>query len=311
MVTEPPILLPPRLKAGDKIRFVSPASTPEKEAVLARAKVLENWGFRVDFGSHAFDKFAYLAGRDEDRLADLNEAIRDPDVRAIFATRGGKGSFRISEQLDFDAVRRDPKPLVGFSDITALHLVLWKECRLIGIHGALMNDVGWPADEDSGVDCLFQLLTSEADFLLYARENEPTIATTTDGLARGRLIGGNLSMIATCAGWSLPKLAGAVLLIEAVGIGIGQVDRELTMLRKAGHLDGIAGFAIGQFTGFDDARYPVLVDLLRDHLGRFGVPMLGGLPLGHGDRPLSVPVGAMAILDAGSRRLMVSQSALQ
>lgn len=311
MVTEPPVLLPPRLKAGDKIRFVSPASTPEKEAILARAKVLENWGFRVDFGPHAFDKFAYLAGRDEDRLADLNEAIRDPDVRAIFATRGGKGSFRISEQLDFDAVRRDPKPVVGFSDITALHLVLWKECRLIGIHGALMNDVGWSADEDSGGDCLFQLLTSEADFILYARENEPTIAATTDGLARGRLIGGNLSMIATCAGWSLPNLAGAILLIEAVSIGIGQVDRELTMLRKAGHLDGIAGFAIGQFTGFDDARYPVLVDLLRDHLGRFGVPMLGGLPLGHGDRPLSVPVGAMAILDAGSRRLTVSQSALQ
>ncbi|MDC9810346.1 MULTISPECIES: S66 peptidase family protein [Rhizobium] len=311
MLTEPPILVPPRLKAGDKIRFVSPASTPEKEAVLARAKVLESWGFHVDFGSHAFDKFGYLAGRDEDRLADLNEALRDPEVRAIFATRGGKGSFRISEQLDFDAVRRDPKPLVGFSDITALHLVLWKECRLVGVHGALMDDATWPSDTNSGGDCLFRLLTSGADYVLDARESEPTIATTTDGLARGRLIGGNLSMIATCAGWSLPNLAGAILLIEAVSIGIGQVDRELTMLRKAGHLDGVAGFAIGQFTGFDDARYPVLVDLLRDHLGRFEVPILGGLPLGHGDWPLSVPVGAMAILDARNRRLMVSQSALQ
>ncbi|KQV30659.1 LD-carboxypeptidase [Rhizobium sp. Root1203] len=309
MAIEPSVLLPPRLKAGDTIRFVSPASTPDKELILERARVLECLGFHVDFGPHAFDKFAYLAGRDEDRLADLNDALRDPHVRAIFATRGGKGSFRISEQLDFEAARRDPKPLVGFSDITALHLMLWKECRLIGIHGALMSDAEWPAEERSR-DCLLQLLMSEADLTLHARESEPTIAATTEGVARGRLIGGNLSMIATCAGWALPDLTGAILLIEAAGIGIGQVDRELTMLRKARHLDRIAGVAIGQFTGFEDARYPVLVGLLRDHLGRFGVPILGGLPLGHGERPLSVPIGAMAVLDATDLRLTVSQSAL-
>lgn len=99
MLTEPPILVPPRLKAGDKIRFVSPASTPEKEAVLARAKVLESWGFHVDFGSHAFDKFGYLAGRDEDRLADLNEALRDPEVRAIFATRAARAPFAFRSNL--------------------------------------------------------------------------------------------------------------------------------------------------------------------------------------------------------------------
>jgi muramoyltetrapeptide carboxypeptidase len=306
MLTELPVPVPPRLKAGDKIRFVSPASPPDKDSVLARGEMLESRGFRVDFGAHAFDKFAYLAGRDEDRLADLNEALRDPDVRAIFTTRGGKGSFRISDQLDFEAARRDPKPLVGFSDITALHVVLWKECRLIGIHGALMTDAGWTAGEDGGAECLFQLLVSDEDLTLHAREEEPTIAATTKGVARGRVIGGNLSMISTCAGWSLPNLSGAILLIEAVNIGIGQVDRELTMLRKAGHLDGIAGVAIGQFTGFEEARHPVLVALLRDHFDRFEVPILGGLPLGHGDRPLSVPIGAMALLDADNRRLTVS-----
>ncbi|MGM4911224.1 hypothetical protein [Rhizobium sp. 768_B6_N1_8] len=169
-----------------------------------------------------------------------------------------------------------------------------------------MMDAGWAVDEDSGAECLFQLLTSDADLTLHAREDEPTIAATTEGVARGRLIGGNLSMISTCAGWSLPSLAGAILLIEAVNIGIGQVDRELTMLRKAGHLDGIVGVAIGQFTGFEDALHPVLAALLRDHFEQFDVPVLGGLPLGHGDRPLSVPIGAMAVLDADSRWLTVS-----
>ena len=96
------MLIPPRLKPGDKVRFVSPASTPDREQVMRRAKILEEWGLRVDFGEHAFDKLSFLAGTDEDRLADFNAALNDPDVRAIFATRGGKGSYRIADRLDFE-----------------------------------------------------------------------------------------------------------------------------------------------------------------------------------------------------------------
>ncbi len=134
------LLVPPKLRIGDKIRFVSPASTPDEREVLARAKILEDWGIKVDSGQHAFNKNGYLAGTDDERLADFNDALRDPEVRAIFATRGGKGSYRIADRLDFEAVKRDPKYLVGFSDITVLHLSLYRQCRLVGLHGALMGD---------------------------------------------------------------------------------------------------------------------------------------------------------------------------
>jgi len=110
-------LTPAKLRAGDKVRFVSPASTPDRESVLRGSEILESWGLRVDFGEHAFDKLGYLAGTDEERLSDLNLAFGAPEIRAIFATRGGKGSYRIADGIDFDAVSRDPKFLVGFSDI--------------------------------------------------------------------------------------------------------------------------------------------------------------------------------------------------
>jgi muramoyltetrapeptide carboxypeptidase len=171
------VLMPARLKIGDKVRFVSPASTPDRAAVWRRAAVLESWGLKVDVGEHAFRKLAYLAGPDEERLADLDAAFQDPSVRAIVATRGGKGSYRIAERLDFAAVRRDPKFLVGFSDITILHLSLWQHCRLIGVHGALMDDEG--AIDEAGAAALRAILMTAAPIVIRARDNEPTAALTT------------------------------------------------------------------------------------------------------------------------------------
>ncbi len=303
-LNQAPVLTPPRLRPGDRVRFVSPASTPDREQVMRRAKILEGWGLRVDFGEHAFDKLSYLAGKDDDRLADFNAALADPEIRAIFATRGGKGSYRIADRLDFAAVRRDPKFVVGFSDITALHLSLIRNCRLTGIHGTVMDARYGSAHEGNGL--LRDMLFGGGDIVLRSRPEENTAVLTTRGKATGRLIGGNLEMIATCAGWALPSLAGAILLIEAVTLQIGQVDRVLTMLRKAHHLDGVAGIAVGQFTGFSPSSGGLtVIDLLRDHLHPLGVPILGGLPLGHGEHPLSVPVGAIAILDAASGTLTV------
>lgn len=297
-----PAIVPRRLMLGDKVRFVSPASPPDEEQVFRRAKILQGWGLEVDFGEHAFRKGAYLAGTDEERLADFNEALRDPDVRAIITTRGGKGSYRIADRLDFEAARRDPKFVVGFSDITILHLSLWKHCRLVGLHGALMDNGSGGIPEETTASFRSALLTSEP-LTLHTRDEEPTSTLTTSGTAEARLLGGNLDMIPTAAGWALPNLSGTILLLEAVDMHLGQVDRQLTMLRKAGHLSGLAGIAVGQFTRFKSSGEFTVIDLLRDHLGQLGVPILGGLPLGHGDRPMSVPVGGIAFLDTDSRKL--------
>ncbi len=302
--TRPPIVTPPKLKSGDRIRFVSPASPPDRDIIVARARSLEELGFKVDFGAHAFDRYSYLAGTDDERLEDMNTALRDPEIRAIFATRGGKGSYRIADRLDFDAARRDPKTLVGFSDITVLHLALLRQCGLMGIHGALFGDGNGGVDIENR-DVLGRILTTTGRLAITARPGEPTAVLTTTGRTTGQLIGGNLDLIVTAAGWALPDLTGAILLLEATDCYPGRVDRALTMLRKAGHLAGIAGVAVGQFLMIEPSRGRVILDIAKDHLHSLGVPVLGGLPFGHGETPISLPSGTMAELDADLKTLTI------
>ncbi|WP_348981178.1 LD-carboxypeptidase [Azospirillum sp. TSH100] len=293
---------PAKLRPGDAVRLVSPASTPDKDGVMHSIRLLESLGLRVELGRHVFDRLGYLAGRDVDRQADLNEALRDPEVRAIIATRGGKGAYRIADGLDFAAMRADPKPLVGFSEVTILHLALWHHAGVPGIHGAC-----WDTDrfgEESAQSFKRSLLSAEP-ITVCSKPNETTAALTSHGRASGVLLGGNLDMIAAAAGWVLPRLAGAILLIEDVEKGLGHIDRHLTRLLKAGCLDGIRGIAVGQFVGFNESQGWSVVDVLRDRLFPLGVPILGGLPLGHGPDAVAIPVGTKAVLDADQGTLTV------
>jgi muramoyltetrapeptide carboxypeptidase len=291
------------------VRLVSPASTPTREAVDGTVRFLEGLGLRVTVGRHAFDALGYLAGTDEDRLADVNDALRDPDIAAIIATRGGKGAYRIADQLDFAAAVRHPKLLVGFSEITVLHLALWEHCRLPGVRGAPFEE-SW-AGAESARSFLDAVFTTNG-VTVRQRADEPTGALTTTGRASGVLLGGNQDMVAIAAGWSLPNLDGAILLLEAYNLRLGHIDRQLTMLHKSGRLDGIRAVAVGQYTACDtspgDHGGWTALDVLRDRLGRLGVPILGGLPLGHGSHPIAVPVGTTATLDADAGTLTVTSA---
>lgn len=295
-----------RLRRDDRVRLVSPASTPDEADVARSVRRLENLGLRAELGRHVFDRHGYLAGRDADRLADLDAALRDPGVRAIVATRGGKGAHRIADGLDFAAARRDPKLLIGFSEITILHLALWRHAGVPGIHGAC-----WDAQRhgEAAAASFAQAILADGPTTVRSRPDEPTAALTTGGSARGILLGGNLDMIAAAAGWALPSLAGAILLVEDVEKGLGHVDRHLTRLVKSGCLRGVHGIAVGQFTRFAPSRGWTIVDVLRDRLAPLGVPMLGGLPLGHGHGALAVPVGTEAVLDADRGTLAVAAAA--
>jgi muramoyltetrapeptide carboxypeptidase len=300
-------LRPPRLKAGDLVRLVSPASTPTTEAVGGTVSFLEGLGLRVAIGRHVLDQYGYLAGTDEHRLADVNEALRDPEARAIIATRGGKGAYRIADRLDFAAVAEHPKLLVGYSEITFLHLALWRQCRLAGLHGAPFEE-SWAGPESarSFLDAVF----TTADVTVRSRPGEPTSELTTSGRARGILLGGNQDATAISSGWTLPDLNGAILLLEAYNLRLGHIDRQLTMLQKSGSLKGVRAMAVGQYTACDpspdDQGGWSAIDVLRDRLGGLGVPILGGLPIGHGEHPIAIPLGTMAELDADARSLTVA-----
>lgn len=307
--TQKPAILPPRLQPGDRVRLVSPASTPTHKGVAQVVEIMKSWGLRPEIGAHAFDEYGYLAGKDEDRLADLNDAIRDPGVRAIFATRGGKGAYRIAGGLDFAAMRKNPKLYVGFSENTAIELALWKHCHVTSIHGGI---VSWnvASQEAANIEKLRQMLMATELVTLQSRNDEPTKALTTKGKATGFLMGGNQDLIGTTAGWALPSLKGAILLLEDVDKRLGFIDRQLTMLTNAGHLDGIVGVAVGRYylCGPDETTQGNwnAIDVLRDRLHRLNVPVLGGLALGHGENTESVPLGTRAVMDADAGTLTVA-----
>lgn len=295
----------PRLKPGDRVRFVSPASPPKRDEVIHGAGILASWGLTVEFGAHIFDTHGhYLAGRDEDRLADINDALRDPGVRALFSTSGGKGAYRIADGLDFAAMRQDPKPLVGFSDITILHLAVWHHCSVAGFHAPHVGCL----DEYYGAlaaDRLRCALMEPESITIVQDPREVTAGISREGTATGVLMGGNLGMIGTAVGWACPSFAGAILLIEAIDAHLGQIDRPLLM--KSGRLDGLRGVAVGQFIRCGEERPGKwsAMDVLRDRLSVLGVPVLGGLPIGHGPDPHTIPLGTQARLDMVTRSLTV------
>jgi muramoyltetrapeptide carboxypeptidase len=298
------VLMPQRLEVGDKVRLISPATAPSEEILEHSINVLEGLGLVVEIGKHALDRHGYLAGTDEDRLADLNDALRNPEIKAVFTTRGGRGAYRIADGIDFEAARQNPKLIVGFSENTILHLAILKHCNIPGLHGAPRVVEGSGRSAESFKQALF---TTEP-IVIKTDTSELTAELTTQGRAEGVLIGGNQDLIATAAGWMLPDFKDAILLLEAVDMRIGQIDRQLTMLKNAGHLDGIKGIAIGQYTDCGESDGWTSIDVLRDRLSSFGVPILGGLPIGHGKEPMAVPIGTHAILDADGGTLTVVSS---
>jgi len=305
-------ILPGKLQPGDRVRFVSPASPVPKDGLQNGAKVLEDLGLIVEYGKHIFDvddTLDYLAGKDEDRLADFNKALRDPGIKAIIATRGGKGAYRIAGDLDFAAARKHPKLLVGFSEITILHMALLKHGIGGGIHGAPWDAEGFGKETAAS---FVKAATTTEPITLHATKNEHTHVLSTHGKAEGVLIGGNQDSIATGAGWVLPNFDKAILLIEAVNLRLGHIDRQLTMLIRTGIIKNVVGVAIGQYTDCGNATDPTgsskctEIDILRDRFSLLGVPILGGLPLGHGKNPIAIPIGTQATLDADEGTLTVA-----
>ncbi|RMT72904.1 Muramoyltetrapeptide carboxypeptidase [Pseudomonas savastanoi pv. nerii] len=241
-----PTLYPKVLRAGDAVALVSPAGPVDPGKIDAAVEVLKGWGLRPRVYPHALGKYSFYSGTDEERLADLNAALADPEIRAVICNRGGYGVQRIVQQVDMDAVRRDPKLVTGFSDITALHGALWNHARLATIHGPVASQL-----ERGGlfVSGMHHVLMSTEPVLLKADHASPTAKVRTGGSAQGLLLGGNLCILDTSVGTPfMPDMTGAILLIEEVNEPAYRVDRMLTHLGNCGILARLAGVAVGEFT---------------------------------------------------------------
>ncbi|GIG68529.1 S66 peptidase family protein [Phytomonospora endophytica] len=301
---------PRRLVEGDLVRLVSPAGPPDRGLVDIGVRLLEGWGLRVELSEHALESAGYLSASDADRLSDLNTALADPEVRAVVATRGGYGVQRVVDEVDYGAVAADPKLVVGYSDITALHTALWRNASVATLHAPM---AAWHGElNTAGTErSLRRALMSSADVRLERDPDAPTAPVKAKGTASGTLLGGNLStLVAERGAW--PDLTGAILFLEEVREEPYRIDAMLTELLRAGVLDGVVAVAVGQFTECTGGQGTwSAADVLKDRLGELGVPMAGGFPVGHGYDPRALPLGTRAELDGKAGTLTVEAAVIE
>jgi muramoyltetrapeptide carboxypeptidase len=305
----PTTILPPRLAQGDTVGVVAPASATFQTVDIAIAREsLEALGLKVRIGKHVLARHGYLAGFDKDRAADINTFFADSDVRAVLPIRGGWGSSRVLPHLDYDLIRRNPKVVVGFSDITALHMGIQAKTGLVTFHGP--NGLGrwdeWSLDYFKRVLFNGEAVTMQNPNRLSDRnalaQTEHRVQTITPGTARGRLLGGNLTVLTAILGSPyVPSFDGAILFLEDVGEDLYRVDRMFTQLKLAGVLDRIRGFVFGTCAECEPGEgfaSLTLEEILGDHVAPLGVPAWFGAMIGHQTPQWTVPVGIEAEIDA-------------
>jgi muramoyltetrapeptide carboxypeptidase len=299
-----------RLKPGDTVGLVAPASSDEDPLHLENAlNTVRGMGLVPKPGRHVSDRHGYLAGTDHDRADDINAMFADDTVRAVFAVRGGWGSARLLPLLDWNLIRARPKLLVGFSDITALHLAFAARAGYPTIHGP---NIGNHWDVTSW-ESFWQLAFGGQVPVLGGQAQAGPWPTTTirGGKAQGRLIGGNLTVLSTLLGtpW-LPDFSGAILFLEDVNEAEYRIDRMLNQLALAGILGQVAGVIFGYCTRCtsDEPDYAgfTVPQVLEQYLTPLNVPAFAGANIGHVNNQLSVPVGARVEMDAdaGTIRLL-------
>ena len=267
---------------------------------------LERTGYRVRVGENVGKAIGYLAGTDDERVQDLHAMFRDKQVKAIICLRGGYGTPRLLPLLDYRLIARNPKILAGFSDITALQLALWKKCRLITFHGPMLGvDMAGELDPYTE-ESFWNVLTSTQKMGKIPLPGVADADVIRRGTSTGRLMGGNLSLIASLMGSSYqPDFAGAMLFIEEIGEEPYRVDRMMTQLRLGSVLSKVKGILTGQFTDCvaKDAALPsrTLGEILAEVGSWASIPFLSNLPFGHVEKKITLPVGLRAKLDTTSK----------
>lgn len=315
------IIKPRSLREGDLVGLVTPStyvSDPDRLALAART--VRYFGLRPRFGRNVRKRAGYLGGSIAERAADLHDMFSDPEIKAVFCVRGGYGSGQLLDSLDYDLIRRNPKIFLGYSDITALHLAIHKKTGLVTFHGPVTVSSFSEYTQEHFRRALFEpkplgRLTNPPE----KNQLRPghMLRTVRGGKARGRLIGGNLSLVASLMGTPYEiDTRGAILFLEDVGEQPYSVDRMLTQLRLAGKLQSAAGIIWGECSDCRPREFQPSFEstfstgeVVDQILGGLKTPVLAGLTIGHTADQLTLPQGVEATLDADNGELIVGEQA--
>ncbi len=305
---------PPALRRGDRIALVAPAGPVDDATVRAVMRALSGQGFEPEPWIPDRPARGYLAADDDARAAAFNGAVRDPEVRAILCLRGGYGTPRILDRIDFAALRADPKIVIGYSDITALLIAVQRRAGLIAFHGPVGRELVAKGSADSPLTkaYLWDALRGEtSEFGAWGKRATKRLRAIAPGRAEGTLTGGNLSLVAATIGTPYEiDTRGAILFLEDVNEKAFRIDRMLAQLRLAGKLANVRGVVLGSFTGCGRESGAIsLGEVFRDYFVPLGVPIVEGFPSGHGLRDhVTLPFGARVRLDAGALTLTLLES---
>lgn len=306
------IIKPHRLAAGDTVAIVAPASNLKKDYLERGIAEIERLGFLVRHRSDVLDKARYTAGSDQRRAEELMEAFKDPEVKAVWAARGGYGVMRILKMLDEDALRANPKIFIGYSDMTALHLYLYRRFGWLTFHGPMAAKDLAGGEVHYHRQSLLAAITQAQP--MGEIKSDKTEMLHRGGNASGRLLGGCLSMISAMMGTTDElDTRGAILFLEDTGVRPYAIDRMLQQLKLAGKLDEVQGIVFGEMT--DCVQHAeqgyAIQDVLAECTADLGVPVMFGLPSGHSPiGNMTLPLGAQATLDGDRGMLSVDETAV-
>lgn len=305
---------PPALLPGSTIGIIAPAGPVAGPSCIEDGiRVLEGLGFRVVLGKHALNKNKYLAGSDPERAADISAMFLDPRVDGVVCLRGGYGSMRLLHRIDYRIIRRSPKVLVGYSDITALQLAIWKKAGLVTFSGPMLAPDFACAGNGHMLKQFYRALTNPRPLGVIPLAPGDRGVVIKPGRARGRLLGGNLSLVTATLGTPYEiNTRGAILFLEEVNEEPYRIDRMLRQLWLAGKLQAAAGIVFGKFAGceaVDGEESFTLLEVLRESLEGIKVPCFYGLGVGHITLKATLPLGVIAEMDAGNCLLNIIESA--
>ena len=308
------IIKPPRLRKGDLIGLIAPASTPSsEEKILKGALYLEQLGYRVKCGKHIRTVYGYLAGSDDERSSDFNEMVRDKNVKAIFAIRGGYGTPRLLQMIDYRALKAHPKIIVGYSDLTALQLAIFRKIGLVTFSGPMTGSDMWRDFDPYTEEHFWRILTSNKKIGPINNPADEPLTILRHGKANGRLVGGNLSLLACLMGTPFqPPLEDSILILEDVDESPYRVDRILAQLLNAGILHKLEALVYGKFTDCVPSNpsdpYLTIEQVQEEFAQKIECPVVMNFQYGHIPRKLTVPLGLKAKIDTKRGKIEIVES---
>jgi len=303
-------IYPKKLEKGDTIALVAPSSpVKETEKIEKGAEYLESLGYKVKISKGCYLSYDYLAGSDEERAKYVNEAFADKSVDAIMCVRGGYGSPRILDRLDYDLIAKNPKIFCGFSDITAMHCAIWRKTGLVTFHTPMTATCMADGFDPDAAKSFFGLLTSEGPLGEYKNPDGSALKTICGGKASGIFIGGNVTLCGSVCGTGYGiDWTDKILFFEDVGENVYRIDRTLNTMRLCGAFEKCAGVVFGAFTGYEKKDDGMTIEqVIRDLIAPYGKPVLTGASSGHIAKNMSFPIGVRAEIDADAGKLTFTE----